>query len=268
MTVLVITGFAVAVMAAVRSTWSPCGLSMLSSITPIGERGRGNRFGRTAAWFIVGSVLGGLTLGTAAGALAMAWTALGVSSGAVLFLGAVGAALAVLGDLGLLRFQIPLLRRQVNERWLDQFRGVVYGIGFGWQIGVGVATYIMTTGVLLLIGLAVLDGHLLVAVAFGATFGTVRGVAVLAGARATTPERLRHLHRQMDRAGAPVRRATIVALAMAALALGADWWLPSLLVAVPAVLGLGVVRLWSALGGARVALAGLRQGRPVRRAGG
>ena len=35
----------VAVAAAIRSTWSPCGQSMLSTITPLGEAGRGNRFG-------------------------------------------------------------------------------------------------------------------------------------------------------------------------------------------------------------------------------
>jgi hypothetical protein len=176
--------------------------------------------------------------------------------------------LAVLGDLGLLGFQIPVLRRQVNERWLDQFRGVVYGVGFGWQIGVGVATYVMTTGVWLLIALAVLDGHVLVALSLGATFGTVRGLAVLAGARATTPERLRHLHRQMERYRAPVRRATIAALAMAALALSGDWWWPSLLVGVPAVAGFGLWRLRLVLVGARPVAAGLTQGRPARRAGG
>ena len=35
-------------------------------------------------------------------------------------------------------FILPVHHRQVNERWLDQFRPWVYGAGFGWQIGDGV----------------------------------------------------------------------------------------------------------------------------------
>ena len=46
---------------AVRGVWSPCGLSMLSSITPMTEAGRGHRFASTATWFTVGGVVGGLT---------------------------------------------------------------------------------------------------------------------------------------------------------------------------------------------------------------
>ena len=52
-----------ALAAALRSTWSPCGLSMLSQITPVAEAGRQQKFGRTAGWFVAGSVVGGLTLG-------------------------------------------------------------------------------------------------------------------------------------------------------------------------------------------------------------
>ena len=48
-------GIAVALAAAARSTWSPCGLSMLSQITPVAEAGRNQRFSRTAGWFIAGA---------------------------------------------------------------------------------------------------------------------------------------------------------------------------------------------------------------------
>ena len=61
--VLVILAAVVAVAAAVRSTWSPCGQSMLSTITPLAERTRGHRFGVTATWFVVGATVGGVTLG-------------------------------------------------------------------------------------------------------------------------------------------------------------------------------------------------------------
>ena len=36
----------------------------------------------------------------------------------------------------------PGPRRQVNERWLDQYRGWVYGLGYGAQLGVGVSTVV------------------------------------------------------------------------------------------------------------------------------
>ena len=67
---LIVLASVVAVAAAIRSTWSPCGLSMLSTITPIGERGRNHRYASTAAWFILGATLGGATLGLGAAVLA------------------------------------------------------------------------------------------------------------------------------------------------------------------------------------------------------
>ena len=71
MTVCVpIVASGVAVAAAVRSTWSPCGLSMLSTITPFGERAKGHSYRATAGWFVVGATVGGATLGTVMAALA------------------------------------------------------------------------------------------------------------------------------------------------------------------------------------------------------
>jgi len=52
-------GVVVAFAAAVRSTWSPCGQSMLSQLTPVGEASRGYRYRTTATWFVVGAVVGG-----------------------------------------------------------------------------------------------------------------------------------------------------------------------------------------------------------------
>ena len=50
----------------------------------------------------------------------------------------------------------PIHRRQVNERWLDQYRSWVYGSGFGWQIGNGLSTYITTAAVYLMVVLGAL----------------------------------------------------------------------------------------------------------------
>ena len=221
---VVILGSVVAVAAGVRSTWSPCGLSMLSSITPFGERGRGHRYGATATWFVVGAVGGGACLGGLAAGLAAMLRASGIVDGhpaVVLSLAAVASLAAAAVDAGLFGEVIPLWRRQVNDAWLSQFRGWAYGLGFGWQIGTGLTTYIMTAAVLLTVVLAALTGDPAVALGLGIGFGLVRGGAVLLTSRALTPPRLRQLHRRMERAGPSVRWATIAIQGAGGLIVGA-----------------------------------------------
>ena len=218
--VILTAGVVVAVAAAVRSTWSPCGLSMLSTITPFGERSRGHRYGATAGWFVAGSLLGGATLGAVAAGLAAAMRATGVAGHPAWAAGAValaaGATAAI--DAGVFGDLIPIWRRQVNDQWLVRYRNWVYGVGFGWQIGVGVATYIMTAAVFLVVVLGALTASPLMAAALGVLFGVVRGLAVLLTAKADSPERLRALHRRFDQAGPPVRAAVIAVQAGVALA--------------------------------------------------
>src|SRR4051812_49698983 len=55
--------YVTATAAALRGLWSPCGLSMLSSLNPMSERARGHRFSATACWYVVGSIAGGALLG-------------------------------------------------------------------------------------------------------------------------------------------------------------------------------------------------------------
>ena len=69
----------------------------------------------------------------------------------------------------------PFFKRQVNEYWLGRYRAWVYGSGFGWQIGAGVTTYIMTAAVF-------------VTVAFGAL--TAGPWAALAHRRVLRPRRV------------------------------------------------------------------------------
>lgn len=238
-----------AIAAAVRSTWSPCGLSMLSTITPIGERGRNNRWAASAAWFVAGAVLGGATLGAGAALLAAAVGALDLSGdvrvGTLALLGLV----TVASDLQVAGFRLPAHRRQVNETWLDQYRSWVYGGGFGWQIGVGLATYVTTAAVYLTIAAAALTASPAAALGVGAGFGLVRGLAVLLGRPLTTPQRMMALHRRLDELLPAAQRAIVLvqALVVAVAALAA--WGP-----VPAI-AVGVA-------GAVAALA--RQPRPAR----
>jgi MFS family permease len=214
----------VAVAAAIRSTWSPCGLSMLSTITPIGERGRNHRYYSTAAWFVLGAVLGGATLGAGAALLAAGVAALDLSAPTALGATAVLAALTVASDLHLGGFRLPSHTRQVNETWLDQYRSWVYGGGFGWQIGVGLATYVTTSAVYLMIGMAALTGSPATAFALVTGFGLVRGLAVLLGRNLTAPERLMALHRRLDELLPTAQRAVVlVQAAVLAVAAGAAW---------------------------------------------
>jgi hypothetical protein len=200
-------GLVVAVSSAARSTWSPCGLSMLSSITPFGERARRHRYGVTAGWFVAGSVAGGLTLGAAGAALALLVTAFAVPP--LLYVGVAAAIVGAAVDAGTFGAVLPLIRRQVDDGWLAQYRPWVYGAGFGWQIGVGLATYLMTAGVVLVLVFGALSGSPAVALLLGAGFGLARGSTVLLTAKATDPARLRLLHARLDRVGPSVRRAAV-----------------------------------------------------------
>ena len=209
MTLLIALAAVVAVSAAVRSTWSPCGLSMLSTITPMAERSRGRNWYTTAAWFVVGAVLGGATLGLLAAALAALVGLLSLTTTVALVSAAVLAVVGVGLDMGLLGTEMPHHRRQVDEVWLDQYRSWVYGAGFGWQIGTGLATYIMTAAVYLTVGLAALTGRPLVAFGLCVLFGLTRGLAIFLGVRLTDPERLRVFHRRFEAAGPTVKWTVI-----------------------------------------------------------
>jgi hypothetical protein len=206
---LALAATAVAIAAAARSTWSPCGLSMLSTITPVSERAKGNSYRWTATWFVIGAVVGGATLG-----VMMAFLAEGIHSfdlpPAMAGLLALGAALVVAAsDVGIGGFRLPIHRRQVNERWLDHYRPWVYGAGFGWQIGSGISTYITTAAVYLMVVLGALTGDPLIALAVGTTFGVLRGLAVLLTRRSTNPSDLLAFHRRFQRAGPVVGRITV-----------------------------------------------------------
>lgn len=232
---------AVAVVSAIRGIWSPCGLSMLSSITPMTEAGRGNRFRSTAAWFLAGGLVGGLSLGSlAAGG---AWlVSLAELDASVRYGIAAVLAVATAGiDLGAFGIELPIFKRQVNDAWLRRYRSWVYGAGFGWQIGFGVATYIMTAGILLTIGLAVLTASPVAALLVGATFGLVRGSAVYLGRSATTPAALGAVHERLDSLAPTTRAAAaLVQVLAAAVAAGLAWGaLPAL-----ALVAAGTAATW------------------------
>jgi len=240
-----IFGIVIALAAAARSTWSPCGLSMLSQITPLAEAGRGQKYARTAGWFVMGATLGGLTLGAATAVAARACAAAGVTHTAALWTLAGCAIAAAAVDARVLGFAPPFVRRQVNEAWLQEFRPWVYGGGFGWQIGAGVTTYVMTAAVPLLVVIGALSRSAVAALTLGALFGLARGLAVLLGARLHTQAALFAFHRRFDAWTEPVRRAVIAV--QAAVAAAALWIVaPATVATVGTVAALALVTIaWS-----------------------
>lgn len=230
----------VAVVAAARSTWSPCGVSMLSTITPVTETSRQRRYGLTVAWFLLGALVGGATLGLLAAGLALVVAAVDPSTTAALAAVGALALVAAAFDARSLGITLPGHGRQVNESWLTRYRSWVYGVGFGWQIGVGLATYIVTAAVYLTVVAAALTGSAAVAFGICLAFGLVRGLAIFLGVRLTTQQRLVEFHRRFEAAREPSRRVTIGAL-LAVGVLGAGAAGGPLAAVVAAAAGLAVV---------------------------
>ncbi|MEX2251585.1 MAG: hypothetical protein WD895_05885 [Acidimicrobiia bacterium] len=217
-------GGIVALASAARSTWSPCGLSMLSTITPVTEQGRGRRYAATVPWYLLGALAGGATLGGVAALVSIPVGAADIPEMTVFAIIGLFGVVSIFSDLGVKGFRLPRHRRQVDRLWLDHYRSWVYGTGFGWQIGVGLATYIVTTAVYLTLLIAILTGSPIRALTIGLVFGTVRGLAIFLGVRASTIERLHALHRGLTRLEPSSRAAMFTIQAtVATMAIGEAW---------------------------------------------
>ena len=188
---------------------------MLTSITPLGERGRGHRFWLTRTWLIIGHVVGGLALGAilALASIVVDATVGRPASTAALVAIAVATVAAVVGDLA--GVVVPG-RRQVDERWLTAYRGWVYGLGFGAQLGFGLVTVVNTLllGAVLVAGVVLAPGE---AVLLGGVYGLARGGGATANGRIRTVNDLHRLHRLLDRSERVVRLASLGAVAIAAI---------------------------------------------------
>lgn len=186
---------------------------MLSSITPLGERSRGQRFGITAASLLLGAAGAGTALGAVLGLVGAALP-LGATQRLVTLAAAASVGLAL--DL-LPGRRLPTHLRQVDERWLHRYRGWVYGLGFGIQLGVGVATVVTASAVYLTLAGAALAPSVEAGALVGCVFGAVRGGSVLLGGWIDTPARLVGFHRRLERLDRPAA-AAIVALQAVAVA--------------------------------------------------
>jgi hypothetical protein len=132
------------------------------------------------------------------------------------------AAALLLGTaLELSRRRLPSVRRQVNEEWLHRYRGWVYGVGFGVQLGVGVATIVTAAAVYGTLLAALLTGSPALGAVIGGVFGAIRGATPLAAAHVRTPRQLVAVDAALRRWDGRMRAATLAAeVGLAAFALG------------------------------------------------
>ncbi len=183
---------------------------MLTSINPLGERMRGSRWSRSAVAFSTGSIAGGTLLGVLLGSLGLVLIRSGPQWGAI----AIVLALAGLADLG--RIPVPGPARQVNETWIGRYRDWVYGLGFGFQLGVGFSTFVVTWGTWAIAGAMVLTSSPVLGGLIGAGFGIGRAVPIWTTAAVRQPADLMRHGRRMARLAAPARVATAVLLTFTA----------------------------------------------------
>lgn len=173
---------------------------MLASITPLGERGRNSNYWITTTAFVIGATGAGALVGSVLGALGRLTIGQTSSATRLIALSIVVAAALIIE----LR-KLPSITRQVNEEWMHAFRGWVYGIGYGAQLGTGVATVVTTGAVYALLVGEWLCADITRAAIAGAAFGFIRGVSLLAGAAIRTPSALVRLDAVLRRGERPAR---------------------------------------------------------------
>ncbi|HXA54524.1 MAG TPA: hypothetical protein VNV37_06585 [Solirubrobacteraceae bacterium] len=193
---------------------------MLASITPLGERSRGFSWQVTATAFAIGAIGAGAAAGASVAALGsllprgQAWRTIAL----LVVLG-----IAFLCDATPLRGRLPSTRRQVNEDWMTRYRGWVYGVAFGAQLGVGVATIVTSAAIYATGAVVFLCGDPAIGAAIGAVFGLVRAMSLLPARRARDSKSLLELHRVLGANEPYVRRATPVLELLLAAALVMVW---------------------------------------------
>lgn len=193
---------------------------MLSSISPLGERARNSRWWVTTTAYLAGSLAGGLALGGLAALVGdLLPTVVRTSRWSLV----VVAVLCFAGLVVDLRgaASVPSWRRQVDERWLTAYRGWVYGLGFGVQLGFGLVTIITSTSTYAVVLLAALSGQLGAGLAIGGTFGLVRALPSVLMVRVHDRQELHAVFDTLERWARAARVLARLALAVAGVLLGA-----------------------------------------------
>lgn len=175
---------------------------MLSSIHPLGEAGRGQRWWLTLTAHVLGASAAGGLAGAVLGALGAVLRLVGVPSVVFAVVVGVSASLALAVDWSGWPAWLWRPTRQVNEEWLVRYRGWVYGGGYGVQLGVGVFT-IVTAATVYVTGVVVIGVASPVwGAVIGGCFGLVRAGVTATGRSITDAGRLVSFHQSLHaRAG-------------------------------------------------------------------
>jgi hypothetical protein len=198
---------------------------MLGSITPLGERGRGSRWWLTVGTYVVGSAVAGLATGALFG-LVGSWFASGLELEVRFALLAFVVLLGLALDLGAMGLHLPTIHRQVDEGWRTSYRGWVWGLGFGLQLGAGVATIVTSSTIYSTWFAAFLTADARAGAIVGSAFGLARSLPVFAVAGVRRPDQLLRVDGVLGRLAAPARKAALAggaALAAISLAGAARW---------------------------------------------
>jgi hypothetical protein len=185
---------------------------MLASITPLGERGRQSQWVVTVAAFALGAGAAGAAAGALLGALG------GLLPGAIDTQArtvAVACALIAAFVLDVSATSVPGPRRQVDERWLDRYRGWVYGLGFGSQLGLGIVTVITSAATYVVLLCALASAAPVNGAAIMGLYGALRGLTPLLAAGVRTPQQLMALHARLRGAEGSTAHAGAAVLAVA-----------------------------------------------------
>jgi len=162
---------AAALIAGISTAWSPCTYAMAETFTPDGCGSRRSQ------WIgLVIFTVTAITVAAGVGALA-GWIGSVLPGGRpALVIAAALIGASALREAGVLRFPIPVIRRQVPEAWRRTLPLPLWTSGYGVILGVGFGTYqlVATYWAVVITALAVGD-PMIGAIALG-VFGLTRGV--------------------------------------------------------------------------------------------
>jgi MFS family permease len=168
---------ALALVAGLTGTWSPCGFSMIETIGPRGHDGGRATTAAACVTFAIGALVGGVaTFG-----LLAALGSLTHGAGEPVAYG-IGAAIAIAAAFAEARGRaiMPQVRRQLPEHW-RRFMPMPVAAGlYGVLLGLGFTTFVLTFGVFALAGIAFAVGEPLVGLAVGLAFGAGRALPIVA----------------------------------------------------------------------------------------
>jgi hypothetical protein len=183
---------------------------MLSSIHPLGERARKNRWWLTVTGFTLGAMAAGAGTGAALGIAGDVLFGPWVDATQITWISAV---LLAAGSLDIVGLKPPGPARQVNEHWIGHYRGWVYGAAFGAQLGSGVSTYVVSWAVYATLAAEFLMGSMMAGAFVGLIFGFGRSLALFLTVTIDRPSRLTAFHRRMARIAPKLTRSSAWAIA-------------------------------------------------------